>query len=137
VIWVSVVDIQVVGHEAVRVVFWAFSGNHILTISFVLYYLLLKIRSSLRSLTSLFTSFVLVQFRSLITNVDMAHPANGHPGPNTFANPYGQQMPYPQAIRQDYDNDSEIASPYTSTTRLAGNQPYYDHIPYAGAYLSS
>lgn len=44
---------------------------------------------------------------------DMAHP----PG-------------HPQPIRQDYDNDSETASPYASTTRLAGNQNYYDHNPY-------
>ncbi|KAH7905767.1 hypothetical protein BJ138DRAFT_1105717, partial [Hygrophoropsis aurantiaca] len=39
---------------------------------------------------------------------------------------------YPQAIRQDYDNDSEIGDPYNSTTRLAGNQQYYDQNQYGG-----
>ncbi|KAH7889706.1 glycosyltransferase family 48 protein [Phlebopus sp. FC_14] len=67
----------------------------------------------------------------------MAHPAHGQMGPNPFANPYGQHMPYPQAIRQDYDNDSEIASPYTSTTRLAGNQQYYDQNSYAAVDSAS
>jgi 1,3-beta-glucan synthase len=46
-----------------------------------------------------------------------------------MARPPGHAHPYPQPIRQDYDTDSEIASPYASTTRLAGNQTYY---PYNG-----
>ena len=44
-----------------------------------------------------------------------------------MARPPGHPHPYPQPIRQDYDNDSEIASPYASTTRLAGNQNYYEY----------
>ena len=55
----------------------------------------------------------------------MARTAAGQ-GP--FPNPYGQQ---PHLVRQDYD-DSPSASPYTSTTRLAGNQPYPDHAHYGG-----
>ncbi|KAF9246530.1 glycosyltransferase family 48 protein [Melanogaster broomeanus] len=62
----------------------------------------------------------------------MAYPAHGHPAANPFVNSYAQPAPYPQAIRQDYDNDLDVASPYASTTRLAGNQPYYDPISYGG-----
>lgn len=53
-----------------------------------------------------------------------------------MAHPPGHPYPYPQPIRRDYDNDSEIASPYASTTRLAGNQNYYDHNPYTGSPFS-
>lgn len=60
----------------------------------------------------------------------MAHPAYGpQQSSNPFANPYGQQNLYqPQPIRQDYDTESEIGTPYASTTRLAvnPNHQYYD-----------
>jgi len=57
----------------------------------------------------------------------MAHPAYGHQQPNNlFANPYGQQNFYQPQPRQDYDNESEIGTPYASTTRLAANQQHHD-----------
>ncbi|KAG2157090.1 glycosyltransferase family 48 protein [Suillus clintonianus] len=65
----------------------------------------------------------------------MAQPPNGQQQPNNpFPNPYGQQNFYqqPQPIRQDYDNESEIGTPYASTTRLAANQQYFDSNPFAG-----
>ncbi|KAI6167030.1 glycosyltransferase family 48 protein [Pisolithus thermaeus] len=62
----------------------------------------------------------------------MAHPASHSAGQSPFPNPYGHQLPYPQPIRQDYDTDSPTVSPYTSTTRLAGNQPYYEQNHYGG-----
>ncbi|KAI6039063.1 glycosyltransferase family 48 protein [Pisolithus marmoratus] len=62
----------------------------------------------------------------------MAHPASHSAGQSPYPNPYGHQLPYPQPIRQDYDNDSPAVSPYTSTTRLAGNQPYYEQNHYGG-----
>lgn len=50
-----------------------------------------------------------------------------------MANQPGQPYPFPQPIRQDYDNDSDILSPYTSTTRLAGNNNNpYDNTHYNG-----
>ncbi|KAG2063618.1 glycosyltransferase family 48 protein, partial [Suillus decipiens] len=64
----------------------------------------------------------------------MAQPANGPQQPaNPFPNPHSQQNFYQQqSIRQDYDNESEIGTPYASTTRLAANQQYYDSNPFAG-----
>ncbi|KAI6108971.1 glycosyltransferase family 48 protein [Pisolithus croceorrhizus] len=62
----------------------------------------------------------------------MAHPTSHSAGQSPFPNPYGHQLPYPQPIRQDYDTDSPTVSPYTSTTRLAGNQPYYEQNHYGG-----
>ncbi|KAG1827307.1 glycosyltransferase family 48 protein [Suillus subaureus] len=64
----------------------------------------------------------------------MAQPAHGPQQPTSpFPNPYGQQNFYQQQpIRQDYDNESEIGTPYASTTRLAANQQYYDSNPFAG-----
>ncbi|KAG2132504.1 glycosyltransferase family 48 protein [Suillus bovinus] len=65
----------------------------------------------------------------------MAQPAQGPKQPaNPFPNPYGQQNLYrqQQPIRQDYDNESEIGTPYASTTRLAVNQQYYDSNPFTG-----
>ena len=63
----------------------------------------------------------------------MAHPGQRpQPASNPFANSSGQQLFYQQPIRQDYDNESEIGTPYASTTRLAAHQQYYDSNPLAG-----
>ncbi|KAG1756796.1 glycosyltransferase family 48 protein [Suillus paluster] len=65
----------------------------------------------------------------------MAQPAQRLQQPtNPFPNPYGQQNFYQQQqpIRQDYDNESEIGTPYASTTRLEANQQYYDSNPFSG-----
>ncbi|KAG1731889.1 glycosyltransferase family 48 protein [Suillus lakei] len=65
----------------------------------------------------------------------MAQPAHGpQQSTNPFPNPYGGQQNFyqqPQPIRQDYDNESEIGTPYASTTRLAATQQYYESNPFA------
>jgi 1,3-beta-glucan synthase len=69
----------------------------------------------------------------------MANPAFGSQQPNNpFANSYGQQNFYqPQPIRQDYDTESELGTPYASTTRLAANQQFYDSNPFPGPESAS
>lgn len=64
----------------------------------------------------------------------MAQPAHGLKQPNSpFPNPYGQPNFYQQQpIRQDYDNESEIGTPYASTTGLAANQQFYESNPFTG-----
>lgn len=64
----------------------------------------------------------------------MAQPAHGLKQPNNpFPNSYGQPNFYQQQpIRQDYDNESEIGTPYASTTRLAANQQFYESNPFTG-----
>jgi len=65
----------------------------------------------------------------------MANPNYPQQPNNPFAiptGPYPQQPQQRQPIRHEYDNDSDAGSPYTSTTRLAAAQPYYDQP--AGAY---
>lgn len=59
----------------------------------------------------------------------MARPGYGQGPPvQDPRNPFSPQA-YPQGYQQpkrDYDADSEIGDPYGSTTRLAGNNSFYD-----------